>query len=63
MSVPILSSPSAAPHDQFGRIEARGIDFVPPAERHGHARELFAVWTAPNVTYLYIVLGGVLAPV
>jgi purine-cytosine permease-like protein len=48
------------PPDQFGRIEARGIDYIPPAERHGSARELFAVWAAPNVTYLYIVLGGAL---
>jgi purine-cytosine permease-like protein len=48
------------PPDQFGRIEARGVDFIPPAERHGRARELFALWAAPNVTYLYIVLGGAL---
>jgi len=60
MSARITSSPAAAPQDQFGRIEARGIDYIPPAERHGHSRELFAVWTAPNVTYLYIVLGGAL---
>jgi purine-cytosine permease-like protein len=60
MSAPITSSPAAAPQDQFGHIEARGIDYIPPAERHGQAHELFAVWTAPNVTYLYIVLGGAL---
>ncbi len=48
------------PGDAFGRVEARGIDFIPAAERHGKARELFAVWAAPNVTYLYIVLGGAL---
>jgi NCS1 family nucleobase:cation symporter-1 len=60
MSASISSSPEAVQTDQFGRIEARGIDYIPPAERHGVARELFAVWTAPNVTYLYIVLGGAL---
>jgi purine-cytosine permease-like protein len=60
MYQPISSSPEAAQTDQFGRIEARGIDYIPPAERHGAARELFAVWAAPNVTYLYIVLGGAL---
>jgi purine-cytosine permease-like protein len=60
MSPPLSSGLAAAPHDQFGRIETRGIDYIPPAERHGEARELFAVWTAPNVTYLYIVLGGAL---
>jgi NCS1 family nucleobase:cation symporter-1 len=46
--------------DQFGRVEVRGIDFIPVAERHGDARELFAVWVASNITYLYIVLGGAL---
>jgi purine-cytosine permease-like protein len=46
--------------DTAFHIETRGIDVIPAAERHGTARELFAVWAAPNVTYLYIVLGGAL---
>jgi purine-cytosine permease-like protein len=46
--------------DLFGRVEARGIDYIPVNERHGSARELFGVWAAANVTYLYIVLGGAL---
>ncbi|WP_082574447.1 MULTISPECIES: purine-cytosine permease family protein [unclassified Nocardioides] len=46
--------------DQFGHIEARGIDYVPASERHGRPRELFWVWAAANVNYLYIVLGGLL---
>src|SRR3954447_18591551 len=41
-------------------VEARGIDFIPPEERHGRARDLFAVWAAANTNYLYIVLGGLL---
>ncbi len=44
--------------DQFGHIEARGIDHIPNAERHGHARELFLVWMAPNIMYLDVILGG-----
>jgi NCS1 family nucleobase:cation symporter-1 len=44
--------------DQFGRVEARGIDHIPEAERHGHSRELFLVWMAPNIIYLDIILGG-----
>src|SRR5471030_462801 len=44
--------------DRAGQVEQHGIDFIPSAERHGRARELFAVWAASNVTYLYIVLGG-----
>jgi purine-cytosine permease-like protein len=46
--------------DQVGRIELRGIDYIPHSERHGRPRELFAVWAASNVTYLYIVIGGAL---
>jgi purine-cytosine permease-like protein len=44
--------------DQFGHVEARGIDHVPDAERHGRSRELFLVWMAPNIIYLDIILGG-----
>ena len=46
--------------DQFGHVELHGVDVIPAAERHGHARELFTLWAAPNITYLYIVLGGAL---
>ncbi|WP_037065822.1 purine-cytosine permease family protein [Pseudonocardia acaciae] len=46
--------------DEFGRIESRGIDHIPEADRHGRPRELFAVWLASNTTYLYILLGGAL---
>jgi len=49
-----------ATSDQFGKVEARGIDFIPAAERHGKPRDLFAVWAAANINYLYIVLGGLL---
>jgi purine-cytosine permease-like protein len=52
-----LAEPAAG---QFGIIERHGVDYIPAAERHGQARELFALWTAPNITYLYIVLGGAL---
>lgn len=46
--------------DQFGRVEVRGIDHIPEAERHGRPRELFMVWAAANVNYLYLFLGGLL---
>jgi purine-cytosine permease-like protein len=59
-----LTVPAAAANhddgDHVGRVELRGIDYIPPGERHGQARELFAVWVASNITYLYIVLGGAL---
>jgi nucleobase:cation symporter-1, NCS1 family len=44
--------------DRAGQVEQHGIDYIPATERHGRARELFAVWAMSNVTYLYIVLGG-----
>jgi purine-cytosine permease-like protein len=44
--------------DRPGQVEQHGIDYIPAGERHGRARELFSVWAASNVTYLYIVLGG-----
>lgn len=50
--------PAGPDGDKFGHIEVRGIDYVPPAERHGTARELFFVCMAPNILYLDIILGG-----
>ena len=44
--------------DRASRVEQHGIDYIPTAERHGRARQLFGVWAMSNVTYLYIVLGG-----
>ncbi|UFS57557.1 purine-cytosine permease family protein [Subtercola endophyticus] len=55
------ATPEAAPEiDDAGRIETRGIDYIPPAERHGRPSSLFWVWMSANVTYVYFVLGGVL---
>ena len=53
-----LSKTVNADGDQFGHIEARGIDYIPESERHGTARELLLVWMAPNIIYLDIILGG-----
>ncbi|WP_037604257.1 purine-cytosine permease family protein [Streptacidiphilus rugosus] len=54
------SSASPPAQDRAGRVEAHGIDHIPDSERHGRARELFAVWAAPNVSYLSLVVGGTL---
>lgn len=54
-------SPAAAPPaDRAARIEAHGIDHIPESERHGRARQLFAVWAAANVNYLNLVVGAAL---
>ena len=43
------------------RIEQRGIQAVPPEERHGRARSLFGVWFAANLGLLAVVFGAILA--
>ncbi|MFE7351738.1 purine-cytosine permease family protein [Streptomyces sp. NPDC057543] len=58
-------SSSASPLDQHGsertgHVETRGIDLVPADERGGRPRRLFAVWAAPNVSYLSFVVGATL---
>jgi nucleobase:cation symporter-1, NCS1 family len=42
-----------------GRIEARSIDQVPEAERHGRVRDQFTLWFALNANIFPVVLGGV----
>lgn len=46
--------------DEVGRVETRGIDQIPDAERHGRPVALFGIWAAASVVYLNIVLGGLL---
>ncbi|MEU3708628.1 purine-cytosine permease family protein [Streptomyces catenulae] len=52
--------PAATTAERAGQLEAHGIDHIPDAERHGRPRELFAVWAAPNVSYLSLVVGATL---
>ncbi|MFJ4091391.1 purine-cytosine permease family protein [Kitasatospora sp. NPDC089913] len=49
-----------APAPRTGGPEVRGIDLVPDEERGGRPRDLFAVWAAPNVSYLSFVVGAAL---
>ncbi|MEW2295843.1 cytosine permease [Streptomyces sp. NPDC006743] len=46
--------------ERAGHMETRGIDQVPAEERGGRPRQLFAVWAAPNVSYLSFVVGATL---
>ncbi|MER6996694.1 cytosine permease [Streptomyces sp. NPDC000410] len=46
--------------ERAGHPETRGIDLVPADERTGHPRRLFAVWAAPNVSYLSFTVGATL---
>ncbi|MGW0811909.1 purine-cytosine permease family protein [Streptomyces viridiviolaceus] len=46
--------------ERAGHPETRGIDLVPADERAGRPRQLFAVWAAPNVSYLSLAVGATL---
>lgn len=46
--------------DEATRPETRGIELVEGDARHGRARDLFAVWAAPNVSVLNFTIGATL---
>jgi nucleobase:cation symporter-1, NCS1 family len=46
--------------EALGRIETRGIDVIPDAERRGKPSDLFAVWFTGNLTFTYLLFGGIL---
>ncbi|WP_314507428.1 cytosine permease [uncultured Microbacterium sp.] len=46
--------------EAVGRIETKGIDTVSQSERHGRPWELFPVWFTGNLTYTYLLFGGIL---
>ena len=48
----------AASHDQFGRIERRGIDQVPDAERRAIPRDLAWVFFGTQLAYGSLVVGA-----
>src|SRR4051794_28589427 len=44
--------------DEIGRIEARGIDYVPEAERHSHPRNLAWAMFGPQFGFGNMVFGS-----
>lgn len=46
--------------DETFHIETHGIDYIPLADRHGRARELFWVWMGSNIIFTYIIIGAAL---
>lgn len=44
--------------DSFGKLETRGIDFIPPEERHSRPRNLAWVFFGANFTYSAFILGA-----
>jgi NCS1 family nucleobase:cation symporter-1 len=50
----------ASEKDEFLRIELRGLEPVPDAERHGHPRELYFIWAAALADFFSILAGQLL---
>lgn len=46
------------PSSQHQFVENHTVDYVPPAERHGKARDLFTLWFSTNIAPLPIVTGA-----
>ncbi|MCV7218108.1 cytosine permease [Mycobacterium crocinum] len=53
----VSTPPAAGGVDQVGRIETRGVDYIPEAERHSKPRELTAVFFGTQLCFGIIVLG------
>lgn len=51
------TEPAAGGIDQVGRIETRGVDYIPEAERHSRPGELTAVFVGTQLCFGIIVLG------
>lgn len=59
--MPDMSHTSSPPFiDTASRPETRGIEIVEEGERDGRARDLFAVWAAPNISVLNFTIGATL---
>jgi purine-cytosine permease-like protein len=43
--------------DAVGRIESRGVDFIPESERHSRPQELWAVFVTGNLAFSVVVFG------
>ncbi|HVH62846.1 MAG TPA: cytosine permease [Candidatus Dormibacteraeota bacterium] len=46
--------------DVFGKVEAHGIDAIPPSERHGIPRELAFLWAGAFVNYASLLTASLL---
>ena len=53
----------ASASDEFLRVELRGLEPVPDAQRHGHPRELYFIWAAALADFFSILAGQLLISV
>jgi purine-cytosine permease-like protein len=61
-AAPVLPLP-ASEHDEFLKVELRGLEAVPDSERHGHPRELFFIWAAALADFFSFFAGAILVGV
>jgi len=57
------SAAAASTGAEFLKIEQRGLEPVPPADRRGHPRELFFIWAAALADFFSILAGALLVAV
>jgi NCS1 family nucleobase:cation symporter-1 len=50
----------ASTHDEFLRVELRGLEPVPEEDRHGHPRELFFIWAGALADFFSFLAGALL---
>src|SRR5262249_15612404 len=55
-----IESVRVLPPEEAFKVEQRGIDYIPAAERRGRPRDLFWMWTGTLVNIGYVVYGAVI---
>jgi nucleobase:cation symporter-1, NCS1 family len=60
MTMTVRADVSQRPSDAFLKVETRGIDAVPEAERHGRPRELAYLWAGAFVNYASLLTASLL---
>jgi purine-cytosine permease-like protein len=53
----VADAPVIVGVDRLGRIETRGIDFIPEGERHSRPRNIVWILTGGSITFSVIVIG------
>ncbi len=55
-----IEATQVLPPEEAFKVEQRGIDYIPAAERRGKPRDLFWMWTGTLVNIGYVVYGAVI---
>ncbi|MCL2395773.1 MAG: cytosine permease [Acidimicrobiaceae bacterium] len=56
----MVTTEQAPPSGQLFKVEQRGIDYIPEAERWARPRDMFGLWAGTSVQFEYFVYGAVL---